>query len=183
MKWRFRQADNKDIDTIVTLVDSAYRGESSRQGWTTEADLLDGRRTFSEEVARIIAAEQNAIVLLEDDEKLLASVHVKKLSDDTGSEMARAYLGMFAVEPAMQNLGIGKALLSYVEKLVVEEWLCSEMEMTVIRQRVELIGWYEKLGYRVTGETRNFPYGDERYGIPKREDLVLDVLVKSVAVH
>ena len=181
MKWAFRQADNKDIDAIVTLVDSAYRGESSRQGWTTEADLLDGRRTFSEEVARIIAAEQNAIVLLEDDEKLLASVHVKKLSS-VNAISCRAYLGMFAVEPASQNLGIGKALLSYVEKLVVEEWLCSEMEMTVIRQRVELIAWYKKLGYQLTGEVRDFPYGDERYGIPKRDDLVLDVLVKSIVV-
>jgi len=178
MKWRFRQADNKDIDAIVTLVDSAYRGDSSRQGWTTEADLLDGRRTFSEEVARIIAAEQNAIVLLEDDEKLLASVHVKKLSS-VNAISCRAYLGMFAVEPASQNLGIGKAVMEYAEEFVVDNWQCCEMEMTVIRQRVELIAWYEKLGYRVTGEVRGFPYGDERYGIPKRDDLVLDVLEKS----
>ena len=181
MKWTFRQAENKDIDAIVTLVDSAYRGDSSRQGWTTEADLLDGRRTFVDEVAEIISAEQNAIILLEDEAKLLASVHVKKLSDgDIGSETGRAYLGMFAVEPASQNLGIGKIVMDYAEKYVMEEWQCSEMEMSVIRQRVELISWYEKLGYRVTGETRAFPYGDERYGIPKRGDLVLDVLVKHI---
>jgi len=178
MKWTFRQAENKDIDAIVKLVDSAYRGDSSRQGWTTEAELLDGRRTFSEEVAGIISAAQNTIILLEDGAKLLASVHVKKLSGGDNSNSSRAYLGMFAVEPMSQNLGIGKAVMAYAEKFVLEEWQCSEMDMTVIRQRVELIEWYEKLGYRVTGETRAFPYWDERYGVPKREDLVLDVLVK-----
>jgi len=181
MKWEFRQADNKDIDAIVTLVDSAYRGESSRQGWTTEADLLDGRRTFTEEVARIIAAKQNAIILLEDDEKLLASLHVKKLDGDNAN-FCRAYLGMFAVEPASQNLGIGKMVMEKAETFVLKTWQCSEVEMTVIRQRVELIAWYKKLGYQLTGEVRDFPYGDERYGIPKRDDLVLDVLVKSIVV-
>jgi len=179
MKWVFRQADNKDIDAIVTLVDSAYRGESSRQGWTTEADLLDGRRTFSEEVAEIISAEHNVILLLEEGDKLLASVQVKKLSGN-GVEMCSAYLGMFAVAPASQNLGIGKIVIEYAEKFVLENWQCSEMEMTVIQQRVELISWYKKLGYQQTGEVRDFPYGDERYGIPKRDDLVLDVLVKSI---
>lgn len=176
MQWTFRQADNKDTRAIIALVDSAYRGESSRAGWTTEADLLDGRRTFTEEVENILSAPQNKIILLQDESQLLASVHIKKAGSNENK--GRAYLGMFAVSPNFQNQGIGKAVLSYVEKFVVDEWQCSEMEMTVIRQRLELIGWYEKLGYRVTGETRAFPYGDERYGIPKREDLVLDVLVK-----
>lgn len=178
MQWTFRQAENKDVKAIVTLVDSAYRGETSRAGWTTEADLLGGRRTFSEEVEEIIAAVQNKIILLEHDDELLASVHIKK--SDSNEANGRAYLGMFAVSPKFQNQGIGKVLLKYVESFVAEEWQCSEMEMSVIRQRVELIAWYEKMGYRVTGETRAFPYGDERYGIPKREDLVLDVLVKLV---
>lgn len=176
MQWTFRQADNKDTRAIIALVDSAYRGEASRVGWTTEADLLDGRRTFTEEVENILSAPQNKIILLQDESQLLASVHVKKLGDE--SESSKAYLGMFAVAPNFQNQGMGKAVLSYVEKFVVDEWQCSEMEMTVIRQRLELISWYEKLGYRVTGETRAFPYGDERYGVPKRGDLVLDVLVK-----
>jgi len=179
MKGTFRQAGTKDIDAIVRLVDSAYRGDCSRQGWTTEADLLGGRRTFTEEVAEIIAARLNTIILLEDDGKLLASVHIKKLAEpENDSKTARAYLGMFAVDPVSQNAGIGKALMEYAERFVIGEWQCKEMEMSVIRQRQELIGWYKKLGYQVTGELRDFPYGDERYGIPKREDLVLDVLVK-----
>ena len=180
MQRNFRQAENKDSEAIIKLVESAYRGNSSRQGWTSEADLLDGGRTFTEEVQGIISAPENKIILLEDAGKLLASVHVKKLNDDErNSKSSRAYLGMFAVEPKSQNSGIGRVVMNYAEKFVAEEWQCSEIEMAVIRQRVELIAWYEKLGYQLTGETRDFPYGDERYGIPKREDLVLDVLVKS----
>lgn len=177
MKLIFRQADSSDIEAIIRLVESAYRGESSRQGWTTEADLLDGGRTFTEEVSAIIAAPDNKIILLEDAVQLLATVHIKKLTN------SRAYLGMFAVLPSKQNRGIGKALLNYVENLAVTKWQCGEMELSVIRQRQELIGWYEKKGYQMTGEVREFPYGDERYGIPKREDLVLEVLVKSIISH
>ena len=175
----FRQAKIKDAKAIIALVDSAYRGESSRAGWTTEADLLDGRRTFIEEIENILSEPQNKIILLEDESKLLASVHIKKLVE-INSDTSKAYLGMFAVSPKFQNKGIGKALMTYSEKFVVAEWQCNKMEMTVIRQRKELVAWYEKLGYRVTGEVRDFPYGDERYGIPKREDLVLDVLEKRI---
>ena len=174
MKLNFRQAKAEDIGNIIQLVESAYRGESSRQGWTTEADLLDGGRTFNEEVSTIIAAKDSKIILVEEAEILLASVHVKKLVHN------RAYIGMLAVSPTWQNRGIGKALLTYIEKLVVDEFKCSEIEMTVIRQRRELIAWYEKRGYQLTGETRDFPYDDERYGIPKRDDLVLEVLLKCL---
>ena len=181
MQWNFRQAENKDSEAIIKLVESAYRGDSSRQGWTSEADLLDGGRTFTEEVQGIISAPLNKIILLEDTDKLLASVHVKKLNnDETNSKSSRAYLGMFAVEPKSQNIGIGRAVMNYAEKYVEEEWDCTEVEMAVIRQRVELIAWYEKLGYQHTEETREFPYGDERYGIPKRQDLIMDVLIKAL---
>ena len=178
MKLSFREAENKDVEQLISLVDSAYRGESSRQGWTTEADLLDGRRTFTEEVVDIIGAPSNKIILVENDSELLASVHIKK--SHSSGKINRAYLGMFAVSPRHQNKGIGKSVLQYVEKLVADEWKVQEVEMTVIRQRSELIRWYEKLGYRITGEKRDFPYGDVRYGIPKREDLELLVMVKKV---
>lgn len=174
MKLEYRRAENKDIEAVIRLVESAYRGEASRQGWTTEADLLDGGRTFTEEVSGIIATADNKIILVEEAGNLLASVHIKKLAN------GRAYLGMFAVAPTEQNRGIGKSLLNYVEKLAVTEWQCQVIEMTVIRQRPELIAWYKKQGYRITGEEREFPYGDERYGIPKRNDLLLEVLVKTI---
>lgn len=159
---------------ILELVESAYRGETSRQGWTTEADLLDGGRTFVEEVSSIISAADNKIILMETADRLLATVHIKRLTQ------RRAYLGMFAISPDRQNQGLGKTLLQYVEKLAAHLWQCRQMEMTVIHQREELINWYIRRGYRVSGEQREFPYGDERYGIPKRDDLVLDVLLKDL---
>lgn len=174
MKPQFRIADLHDVPQILELVQSAYRGDASRQGWTTEADLLDGGRTFAEEVSGIITAADNKIILLQAADSLLASVHLKKLTQH------RAYLGMFAVSPDRQNQGLGKNLLQYVENLVVQDWQCQQMEMTVIHQRQELINWYQRRGYKLSGEQREFPYGDERYGIPKRDDLRLDVLLKDL---
>lgn len=174
MKPQFRIADLSDVPQILDLVQSAYRGETSRQGWTTEADLLDGGRTFVEEVRHIISAADNKIILLEAAGQLLASVHIKKQTQGL------AYLGMFAVSPDSQNQGLGKSLLQYVENLAAADWQCRQMEMTVIHQREELINWYLRRGYRLSGEQREFPYGDERYGIPKRDDLRLDVLLKDL---
>lgn len=174
MKPQFRIADIQDVPQILELVQSAYRGEISRHGWTTEADLLDGGRTFVAEVSDIIRAIDNKIILLEVAGQLRASVHIKKQAQGL------AYLGMFAVSPRQQNQGLGKRLLQYVENLAVRDWQCQQMEMTVIHQRRELIDWYQRRGYRLSGEQRPFPYGDERYGIPKRDDLVLDVLLKDL---
>ena len=66
------------------------------------------------------------------------------------------------------------------ERLARDEWRATLMRMTVIRQRRDLIAWYERLGYRPTGETEPFPYGDERFGIPTRPDLAFAVLVKPL---
>jgi len=162
------------VPQILELVQSAYRGETSRQGWTTEADLLDGGRTFVEELSSIISAADNKIILMETADKLLASVHIKKRTQRL------AYLGMFAVSPDRQNQGLGKRLLQYVEKLAAHDWQCQQMEMTVIHQREALIDWYIRRGYRLSGDQREFPYGDERYGIAKRHDLILDVLLKDL---
>ncbi len=174
MKSQFRIADLNDVPQIIDLVQSAYRGETSRQGWTTEADLLDGGRTFVAEVSSIISTADNKIILMQKADTLLASVHIKKLTQ------RKACLGMFAVSPERQNQGLGKNLLQHVENLAVHDWQCQQMEMTVIHQRQELINWYLRRGYRVTGEQRAFPYDDQRYGIPKRDDLRLDVLLKDL---
>ncbi len=169
---RFRVANLQDVSAIVELVESAYRGEPSRQGWTTEADLIDGQRTDSVEVSAIIARENNFIMLYEDSHQLLASMHLARKAD-------YAYLGMFAVNPTLQGSGIGKAMLERAEYCVFSEWQCEWLEMSVISQRSDLINWYQKQGYVLSGKKRPFPYGDERYGIPKRNDLVLEVLKKQ----
>lgn len=171
---RFRTATPADVEAIVALVESAYRGDASRAGWTTEADLLDGRRTGPDDVAACIARPRSAVLLGERDGELLACAH---LADDDGA----GYFGMFSVRPTLQGGGIGKRLLEHAERFVREHWSLPVMRMTVIDVRVELIAFYERRGYRRTGIVKPFPYGDERFGLPRRDDLRFEVLEKPLA--
>ena len=123
---RYRDATVADVPAIVGLVTRAYRGEASRAGWTTEADLLDGNR----------------------------------------------------IVPELQRAGIGRAILAEAERVVREDWRLPRMCMTVIDLRTELIAWYQRRGYRLTGETRPFPATDPRFGLPRRDDLRFAVLEK-----
>jgi len=169
----FRPAGVADIPAVVALVESAYRGDSGRRGWTTESDLLDGQRTDAEDVGAAMRRPDSLILLAERDGRLLASCHVERQGAD-------GYFGMFAVDPAEQGGGLGKAMLAEAERIAGERWGCRRMTMTVIEQRAELIAWYGRRGYRRTGEYRPFPYGDERFGIPRRGDLRFEVLVKEL---
>lgn len=173
----FRAATAADTDAIVALVESAYRGEASRAGWTTEADLLDGRRTGPDDVAECIARPRSTILLAgqgpDDARELVACAHV---ADEEGA----GYFGMFSVRPGLQGGGIGKRLLEHAERYVREHWSLQVMRMTVIDVRDELIAFYERRGYRRTGIVKPFPYGDERFGIPRRDDLRFEVLEKNL---
>lgn len=171
---QFRPADAADIVAVVALVESAYRGEASRAGWTTEADLLDGQRTDADEVAALIGAPASRILLCEQGSTLLATAHLEKHG-------ATCHFGMFAVHPHRQRAGLGKAVLAEAERIARDEWGCRAMQMTVITLRTELIAWYERRGYRHTGAFKPFPYGDVHFGIPKRDDLRLEVLQKPLA--
>ena len=170
---RFRQAGPADVDAIVALVESAYRGEGSRQGWTTEADLLDGRRTDAAGVGALIDKPACMVLLAEADDALLACAQVER-------QGTSAYFGMFSVRPVLQGGGIGRAMLAEAERIARADWHCVEMRMTVISVRDELIAWYERRGYARTGEYSPFPYGDERFGIPKRDDLRFELLLKPL---
>ncbi|MDR6839983.1 GNAT family N-acetyltransferase [Pseudoxanthomonas sacheonensis] len=167
----FRPATLADIDALVVLVTSAYRGDASKQGWTTEADMLDGQRIDPEVLRKDIERERSLIVIAEREAQLLACVHV---AEDNGA----GYLGMFSVKPDLQGGGVGKRLLAEAERIARDEWKLPAMRMTVIDIRDELIAFYERRGYRRTGITKPFPYGDERFGIPKRDDLRFEVLEK-----
>jgi GNAT superfamily N-acetyltransferase len=169
----FRAATVADVPAIVALVESAYRGDVSRQGWTTEADYLDGQRTDPGEVGRIIGSRDARIVLAERDGELLASAHVER-QGDTG------YFGMFSVRPDLQGGGVGRATLAECERVARDEYGVAVMQMTVISIRAELIAWYERRGYARTGARKPFPYGDQRFGIPKRDDLEFIVLAKAL---
>jgi ribosomal protein S18 acetylase RimI-like enzyme len=87
---------------------------------------------------------------------------------------------MFAVVPTLQGSGTGNALLAECERIARDEWQLAQMHMTVIWSRSELIAWYERRGYRNTRERKPFPYGDERFGLPRRDDLYFEILVKPL---
>ncbi|MEV0601831.1 GNAT family N-acetyltransferase [Streptomyces sp. NPDC050315] len=170
----FRAATASDVPALVDLIESAYRGDASRAGWTTEADLLAGQRTDPEGVAAVVAAEDSRLLVAERDGELVACCQLEHRG-------AHAYFGMFAVRPTLQGGGLGKVIIAEAERTVSAEWGAREMHMTVIRQRAELIAWYERRGYARTGRTTPFPYGDERFGIPQRDDLEFELLVKKLA--
>lgn len=168
----FRPATLADIDALVVLVTSAYRGDASKQGWTTEADMLDGQRIDPAVLRKDIERERSLIIIAEREAQLLACAHVAE-------ENGAGYFGMFSVQPGLQGGGVGKLLLAETERIARDEWRLPAMRMTVIDIRDELIAFYERRGYRRTGITKPFPYGDERFGIPKRDDLRFEVLEKA----
>ena len=172
----FRPATPADAEAVVALVESAYRGDASRVGWTTEADLLDGRRTDVEAVLALIHAPDSMILLAQPPaaQSLLACCHLAREGMDI------AYFGMFAVRPGAQGRGVGRRVLAEAERIARETWQCTHMAMTVIDARAELIAWYERRGYHRTGEYKPFPYGDARFGLPRRHDLRFELLLKPL---
>src|SRR5215213_3509923 len=133
----------KDVSELNMLVNSAYRGDSSRQGWTTEADLLDGIRIDEERLAELIQKQSSVILkYVDESKKIIGCVHLEKKGD-------RLYLGMLTVFPLLQSKGIGKELMRAGEEHAKNQ-NCLSVYMTVITDRIELIAWYERYGYKNT---------------------------------
>jgi len=175
MSLTFRNAIRVDAERIAALVNSAYRGEQSRSGWTTEADLLDGRRTDAREVRRLIAQRNSIILLCQDGKKIVGSVHIEKTSD-------HASLGMFVVEPTRQGRGIGKRLLACAEQVAQREWQVDKIVMYVITLRHELIAFYARRGYRRTGVLHEFPVNPKMWQ-PKVSGLTFEALEKNIRAN
>ncbi|WP_103531615.1 GNAT family N-acetyltransferase [Streptomyces sp. SM11] len=169
----FRDATEEDVPALVALIESAYRGDSSRTGWTTEADILQGQRTDEQGVREVLDAPAGRLLAVERDGELVACCQLEHRGD-------AAYFGMFAVRPGLQGGGLGKLIIAEAERTAGRTWGVGEMHMTVISVREDLIAWYERRGYRRTGQLTPFPYGDERFGVPQRDDLAFELLVKNI---
>ena len=169
-----RDAEASDIPALHGLIESAYRGEASRAGWTTEADLLGGQRTDPQELGVIIADPNQFLLTAWDGDDLVACVRVLKLSDEAG------YFGMLSVRPTLQASGLGRRMVAAAEAAMAERFRAQRVRIQVFPQRQSLIAWYERLGYVPTGETAPFPYDDLRMGQPLREDLSFIILEKPL---
>lgn len=169
-----RPATPEDIPALHTLVESAFRGDSARGGWTHEADLLDGQRTDPVALTEVIADPDHTILIAFDAEVAIGCVEVKRAG--TG----QSALGLLSVRPDRQAEGLGRRLVAAAEDHARAHHGATRMEMTVIAGRAELIAWYERRGYARTGETRPFPMDDPRFGLP-RVPLSFVVLDRSIA--
>jgi len=175
MPLKFRQATPADASALITLVRSAYRGDESRTGWTTEADLVADDRIDIPGMLKKITDPQGAVLLAYDIEgdALVACCEIRR-------DSTIGYFGMFAVNPLRQSGGIGRQVLDRAEAWARDEWGCTELEMIVIWTRQELIQWYMRRGYARTGEKRPFPYAELINGQALRDDLYFDVLSKRL---
>ncbi len=168
MSLILKTANPDDAKPIERLVNSAYRGESSRAGWTTEADLFATPRTSLDMLLGILNSSDQCILIFLDEIDLVACVHLK-------NESTHAYLGMLTVNPEKQASGIGKTILGLSEDWVQKNWGLKRIEMCVISLRKELIAWYQRRGYQLTGDKFPFPTDDPLLGKPlvKLESLIL----------
>lgn len=170
----FSLATDADLPAVRALIESAYRGDESRAGWTTEADLVEGPRTTLDELRQILATQGNVFLLARDDDRRLAAcAHLQRRGD-------AAYFGMFAVDPHRQAGGIGNAMLIEAERIARDDWHSARMTMQVIEVREELIRWYERRGYRRTGDALPFPYDVQAGRGPRMKELRFLVLEKGL---
>jgi ribosomal protein S18 acetylase RimI-like enzyme len=165
-----RDATVADIPDLHALIQSAYRGEASRAGWTTEADLLDGQRTDPEDLASILTDPAQALLTAWRGETLLGCILIADRGGETG------YFGMLSVSPTLQGGGLGRRLIEAAHAALADRFGTRRVRIQVFPQRETLIAWYLRLGYAPTGETVPFPYGDPRFGLPLRDDLQFIVM-------
>ena len=177
MALTFSVANPENIDALCQLVNFAYRGEFSRLGWTTEADLLQGQRTDPQMLRDLMTPPDQVILTGADPDyegRLVGCVHLKKISPET------CQLGLLTVKPDLQNKGVGRQLLEESEAWA-RSWSCKEMNLLIIQTRREMIDWYVRRGYKLTGDKKDFPYGDLRFGIPTRDDLYFLGMKKTLS--
>jgi N-acetylglutamate synthase-like GNAT family acetyltransferase len=160
MTYSLQPANIGDLPQLTALINSAYRGEEAKQGWTHEADLIDGvLRTDESSLIKMLEEKDSVILKYEEDEMIVGCVFLQQKHD-------HLYLGMLSVKPNIQARGVGKKLLAAAEDHARNLGI-HKIEMTVISIRKELIAWYERRGYRDTGKTLPF-HSDSKYGTPRQ---------------
>lgn len=169
----FRQAAAVDVASLHRLIESAYRGDTAKAGWTHEADLLGGQRTDPPMLRSMLADPAQTLLVAEDDGRLVGCVLVE-------AREGYGYIGLVTVDPQRQAAGLGRQILAKAEQHIGDILRMDRARMTVIVQRTELIAWYERRGYADTGERAPFPYGDPRFGDPAHDNLAFVVLEKRI---
>ncbi len=169
----FRNAKHNDAQSITDLINSVYRGENAKKGWTSEADLLGGIRITKEKIEQIIAKKDDVILLCIPDEKIAGCVHLEKKKN------GMCYLGMLSVDVNFQNAKLGRVILDKSDAYAKEVFGCSQMEIKVISARKELIDYYLRRGYVLTGQTEPFVVG-KHIGDLKIENMEFVYMVKQL---
>ncbi len=184
-----RQANNNDVDALEQLLNRCYR---QAEGWTNEADLVGGIRTTQAELAAVIADPKHYVFIYpktdnnardgQETGELLGCIAVDmKTSESSGNH---AYIGMFAVYPELQGVGVGHVILQAAETFANRHLQSSvqpsRLKMSILSHRPELLAYYERRGYQLTGVAMPFPE-DGNNGEPKRKDLQLLELEKIVS--
>ncbi len=161
-----------DIPELLPLVNSAFRGEISKKGWTHEANLIEGEARTDEATMREMMLEPDSTMLKYQNEagQIIACVYLRKRERGL-------YLGMLTVSPELQGGGVGKQLLTAAEE-VARQYNCPCIYMTVLSVRHELVAWYERHGYHQTGEMQPFNV-EARFGVPI-QPLYLAILEKTI---
>lgn len=168
------KAHKADIKPINNLVNDAYRGEGSKKGWTTEAEILDGIRIDEKALsAMLIDPKITILKYVDGNDRITGTVCL----EPKGTKL---YLGMFAVSPQMQGGGIGKKLMYAAEGLARENG-CDRIVISVIGSRWELIAWYKRHGYVATGGSIAFEDIEGRFGDPKIPQIELIEMEKVLA--
>ncbi len=169
-------ATEADYPAIINLVNAAYRGHGAVESWNIESGIIEGTRLTDSLLREDLAAKPQAHFLVTRDPNsgtIIGTVWLEPVDEDAW------YLGLFTVDPAIQNQQLGRKLLSAAEEFAKARGARS-IRMGVLSVRDTLIAWYERRGYSRTGETEPFPYGDDRFGKPLRENLVFAMLEKQI---
>ncbi|GJC95890.1 Acetyltransferase [Colletotrichum higginsianum IMI 349063] len=186
----FRPATPADIPALLPLIRSAYHGAFPSS--SAEADIFAAKRATEATLLAKIAAPEVVVLHVTDAASTSSSAAataeaLPPLPPLSCCEIARsagdaglAHFGLFAVDPARQAGGVGGAVLRYAEELAKRAWGTRRMEMTVLWMRTGLVAYYERRGYRRTGERREFPYAELYEGEALRDDLWFVVLEKEL---